>query len=90
MTFSPRIRAIMPPAISIPGSGAEAETGKKVAKPAAGDHPVLGAWRAIFTTADLLGCCGSERLDTSDFFGVPHKNFHIHLPTMRGRQVDPA
>ena len=81
----------MPPATSTQDNGAERETGEKVAKPAAGDLLILAAWRALFAAIDLPRVYGSESLDVTAFLGcVRCRNFRIHLPTMRGRQVDPA
>ena len=81
----------MPPATSTQDNGAERETGEKVAKPAAGDLLILAAWRALFAAIDLPRVYGSESLDVTDFLEcVRCQNFRIHLPTMRGRQVDPA
>lgn len=81
----------MPPATSTQDNGAERETGEKVAKPAAGDLLILAAWRDFFAAVDLPRVYGSESLDVTDFLGcVRCRNFRIHLPTMRGRQADPA
>ena len=81
----------MPPATSTQDNGAERETGEKVAKPAAGDLLILAAWRALFAAIDLPRVYGSESLDVTAFLGcVRCRNFRIHLPTMRGRQIAPA
>ena len=44
----------------------------------------------FFAAIDLPRVYGSESLDVTDFLGrVRCRNYRIHLPTMRGRQIAP-